>query len=71
MLFYIIKKVDDKKADVLWEPNYIHFNDAMKKVSKIIINEIVNINDFNVNNFTSIPIIIDYIMPCALCKKNT
>ncbi|UVI62276.1 SPPV_083 [Sheeppox virus] len=67
--FTLSKKVDDKKTDVLWEPNYIHFNDAMKKVSKLIINEIVNINDFNVNNFTSIPIIIDYIMPCALCKK--
>ncbi|ABI99247.1 NTPase [Deerpox virus W-848-83] len=67
--FCLTKRLEDTMPNVLWEPNYIQFNEAMKKVSKTIINEIVNFKDLDVNNFTTVPLIIDYVMPCALCKK--
>ncbi|ADT91113.1 DNA-independent NTPase [Cotia virus SPAn232] len=53
----------------VWEPNYIQFSEAMKKVSKIFVNEIVNFKDFDINNFTILPIVVDYVTSCGLCKK--
>ncbi|QQG31570.1 NTPase, DNA primase [Swinepox virus] len=67
--FYLTQRLEDTMPSILWEPSYIHFKDAMKKVSKIIVNEIINFKDLTENNFTTIPLIIDYVMPCSLCKK--
>lgn len=52
-----------------WESSYISFSDAIKKVCQVLVNEIVNIDELTENNFTDVPLIIDYITPCALCRK--
>ncbi|AWU47126.1 NTPase [Sea otter poxvirus] len=53
----------------VWEPNFIPFADAMRKVRKVIINNIVNFNEITEENFIAIPLIIDYTSACMLCKK--
>ncbi|AAF17964.1 gp080R [Rabbit fibroma virus] len=67
--FSLTKRLDDTMSEALWEPNYIHFGDAMKKIAKAVVNEIINFKDLDVTNFTTVPLVIDYVMPCALCKK--
>ncbi|ADK63720.1 m80R [Myxoma virus] len=69
--FSLTKRLDDTMSEALWEPNYIHFGDAMKKIAKAVVNEIINFKDLDVTNFTTVPLVIDYVMPCALCKKKT
>ncbi len=69
--FTLDRRVEDYLPEGLWEPSFISFKDAMKKVSKTVVNEIINLNDFNENNFTTTPLIIDYISPCAICKKRS
>ncbi|ABQ43558.1 NTPase [Tanapox virus] len=69
--FSLSKRLEDVLPSSLWEPNYIPFNEAIKKVSKIIMNDIINLKDLDINNFTTIPLVIDYVMPCALCKKKS
>ncbi|AEN03679.1 NTPase [Yokapox virus] len=67
--FSLLRRLEDIVPNNLWEPGFMAFGDAIKKVSKALVNEIVNFNDIDENNFTSIPLIIDYVTPCALCKK--
>ncbi|ASK51288.1 NTPase, DNA primase [Eptesipox virus] len=69
--FSLARRLEDTMPSALWEPTYITFDDAMEKVSKIIINDIVNFSNLDENNFTTTPLIIDYMMPCALCKKKS
>nr|WGO62710.1 NTPase [Wadden Sea poxvirus] len=67
--FSLNKRLEDIMPSTLWEPGFMAFGDAMKKVCKTIVNEIINFNDLDENNFTTTPLIIDYVSPCALCKK--
>ncbi|QHG62642.1 NTpase [Cetacean poxvirus 1] len=60
---------DSLNNNTLWEPVFISFNEAMSKLSQVIINKIINYDELNENNFVGTPIIIDYVLPCALCKK--
>nr|AWM97832.1 DNA-dependent NTPase [Baiomys poxvirus] len=64
-------KLSGDTSLTLWEPKFISFKDAIKKVSKLIVNEIINIDDINEDNFTTVPLVIDYVAPCALCKKKS
>ncbi|AUL80550.1 hypothetical protein [Vaccinia virus] len=65
------QRLEDLFPDKLWEPGFISFEDAIKRVSKIFINSIINFNELDENNFTTVPLIIDYVTPCALCKKRS
>ncbi|QHR82622.1 DNA-independent NTPase [Brazilian porcupinepox virus 1] len=69
--FCLNKNLNDDSSLSVWEPNYIQFSDAMKKVSKILVNDILNFNDITIDNFTMMPLVIEYTTPCSLCKKNT
>ncbi|ANS71170.1 ntpase, DNA primase [Pteropox virus] len=65
------EKTDNAAIEKIWEPNFISFSDAMKRVKKAIVNEIVNIDEITDSNFVSVPLIIDYVSPCAICKKKS
>ncbi|QGN68089.1 NTPase [Equine molluscum contagiosum-like virus] len=54
-----------------WEQNHICFADAMRKVCQAVVNEIVNLDELREENFTSTPLVIDYVTPCALCRKSS
>ncbi|AAB96514.1 NTPase [Vaccinia virus] len=69
--FSLQRRLEDLVPDKLWEPGFISFEDAIKRVSKIFINSIINFNDLDENNFTTVPLVIDYVTPCALCKKRS
>uniref|UniRef100_A0AAU7E286 NTPase protein n=1 Tax=Rousettus bat poxvirus TaxID=3141933 RepID=A0AAU7E286_9POXV len=52
-----------------WDGNFISFSDAIKRVCQTLVNEVVNVGELTEDNFTDVPLVIDYITPCALCRK--
>nr|QIM40824.1 NTPase [Poxviridae sp.] len=67
--FTVNTSVDEESQQSMWCPNFISFDDTIRLLKKIIVNDIVNINDITEDTFISTPLIIDYASPCALCKK--
>ncbi|WZD66062.1 NTPase [Bovine papular stomatitis virus] len=54
---------------VAWETSYIPFQDAMRRVSQAVVNDIVNLREITEDNFLNTPLVIDYATRCALCRK--
>ncbi|QRY18905.1 ORF-35 [Teiidae poxvirus 1] len=68
--YYFINESINQSPDLLlWKDDYIPFYEAMKKICKVIGNNIGNIKDITAENFTVTPLDICYDTPCNLCKK--
>ncbi|QZW33379.1 MPPV-088 NTPase [Magpiepox virus 2] len=68
--YFVDESNYNQSPDLLnWRDEYIPFHDAMKKVCKVIGNNILNLKEITPENLTEIPLNINYATPCNLCKK--
>ncbi|CCD83259.1 NTPase [Squirrelpox virus] len=69
--FCLERRPEDALPDRMWDPGYMAFKDAMRRVTQVLVNEIVNLGEITEDNFATTPLVIDYVAPCALCRKRS
>ncbi|DBA37890.1 TPA_asm: MC094R [Molluscum contagiosum virus] len=69
--YFSLRPRRDAPEPIAWDhQQLVPFADAMRKVCQVLGNEILNLHEFTEDNFTTTPLLLDYVTPCALCRKS-